>query len=232
MNNLINICIVIPVYDSPYIEEVVNDVLSLGYKIVVVDDGSSKAVIFDNTLIDVVTHNTNKGKGEAILSGARRAKELNYDAFITMDADKQHLSSELIKLVEGYEAESIVIGNRDFESEHVPGSSKFGRKFSNFWVMLETFRNLGDTQSGFRLYPVSILELPLRNKRFDFEVEILVLHSYRGGKIIDVEVECYYPPHDERVSHFDKFHDNMHISLLHTKLMFQRYLFLRGFLWK
>jgi hypothetical protein len=71
----------------------------------------------------------------------------------------------------------------------------------------------------------------MRNRRFDFEIEVLALHSYRKGEIIDVEVECYYPPKDERVSHFDKFHDNWRLTKAHTKLMIQRYLLLRGIIW-
>lgn len=227
-----NFCVVIPVYNSPYILEVIEDVLKHGYKIIVVDDGSDDKIVIENINVELVTHEVNKGKGEAILSGVRKAKELGHDFFVTMDADKQHLSSEITKLVSACKEKSIVIGNRDFSGIHIPKSSKFGRKFSNFWVMLETFKILGDTQSGFRMYPVSILKLPLTNKRFDFEVEILVHHCYAGGTIIDVEVECYYPPHQERISHFNKLDDNVHITLLHIKLLMQRYLFLRGWLWK
>lgn len=227
-----NICVVIPVYNSPYINEVVEDVLASGYKVIVVDDGSTKKVTLGSLDVHVTTHKINLGKGEAILSGAKAAKELGYDCFVTFDADKQHLSSQIIKLIDSYKDGSIVIGNRNFELENVPNSSKFGRKFSNFWVALETFKLLGDTQSGLRIYPISILDLKMKNRRFDFEIEVLALHLYRGGKIIDVEVECYYPPHEERISHFDKLHDNIRLTVAHTKIMLQRYLLLRGWLWR
>jgi glycosyltransferase involved in cell wall biosynthesis len=224
-------CVVIPVYNSPYIDEVIQDALKYNYTLVVVDDGSdSKIKVKDN--VTLVTHHKNMGKGEAIISGAKKAKELGFEYFVTMDADKQHLASEIDKLIQAYEPNSIVIGNRDFEHDNVPKSSKFGRKFSNFWVKLETFKTLGDTQSGFRLYPVSILDLNIKNKRFDFEIEVLALHSYKGCNIIDVETACYYPPRNERVTHFDKVKDNIRLSLIHTKLVFQRYILLRGFLWK
>ena len=227
-----NFCIVIPVYNSPYIQEVVRDVLSFAYKVIVVDDGSDEVVNVDMLDVELLRHTTNLGKGQAILTGAARAKELGYDCFITMDADKQHISSQIQKLVNVYEDETIVVGNRDFSSDNVPNSSKFGRVFSNFWVMLETFKKLGDTQSGFRMYPLSILDLPIKNKKFDFEIEILVHHLYACKKIKDVEVECYYPPLQERITHFNKIEDNLRLTLLHTKLMLQRYIFLRGYLWK
>jgi glycosyltransferase involved in cell wall biosynthesis len=227
-----NFCIVVPVYNSPYIREVILDIMTYNYDVIVVDDGSDKKLDLTDLDVELVTHETNLGKGPAILNGATRARELGYDAFVTMDADKQHISSEIKKLVDAYEDETIIIGNRDFSGADVPDSSKFGRKFSNFWVMLETFKKLGDTQSGFRMYPISILELPLKNKRFDFEIEILAHHSYACKKIKDVEVKCYYPPQAERISHFDKIDDNIRLTLLHTKLMIQRYAFLRGWLWK
>jgi len=225
------ICIVIPVYNSPYINEVVEDVLSYKYPLIVVDDGSSEKLCFSKD-VELVSHKFNMGKGEAILSGAKKAKELGYEAILTFDGDKQHLSSQISKLLDAYEKDSIVIGNRNFETANVPESSKFGRKFSNFWVYLETFKHLGDTQSGLRIYPLSILDLNIKNRRFDFEIEVLALHSYRGGKIIDVEVDCYYPPQEERITHFDKFYDNIRLTKAHTKLMIQRYLLLRGWLWE
>ena len=226
-----NTCIIIPVYNSPFILEVIDDVLTYDYKIIVVDDGSDTLVKTNNLDVEIIRHAVNLGKGEAILSGAKKAQELGYDCFVTMDADKQHISSEIEKLISSYEENTIVIGNRNFENDNVPNSSKFGRKFSNFWVKLETFKPLGDTQSGFRIYPISILELDVKNKRFDFEIEVLVLHSYKGGNIVDIDVECYYPPSEERISHFDKTKDNIRLSLLHSKLVIQRFVFLRGFLW-
>ena len=225
-------CIIVPVYNSPYIIEVIDDILTFGYNIIVVDDGSDEKVIIDKKNVHLLTHEQNQGKGTAILSGAKKAKELGYDFFITMDADKQHISSQIEKLSNMYKKNHIVIGNRDFSSDTVPESSKFGRKFSNFWVKLETLKSLGDTQSGFRAYPINILDLTLNNSRFDFEIDILAKHSWRGGKFIDVEVDCYYPPPQERISHFDKLHDNIRLTIMHTKLMLQRYLLLRGWLWK
>jgi glycosyltransferase involved in cell wall biosynthesis len=79
-----NICIVIPVYNSPYIYEVVQDLMRYDYKIIVVDDGSSKNIDLKDPDIEVITHKQNMGKGQAILTGAKRAKELGYDCFLTI----------------------------------------------------------------------------------------------------------------------------------------------------
>ena len=224
-----SVCVVIPVYNSPYIHEVIEDVLNHGYHVIVIDDGSDELV--ESLHVEVIRHEKNMGKGEAILSGAKRVKELGYEFFVTVDADKQHLSCEIKKLVDAYKDEHIIIGCRNFEDENVPKSSKFGRAFSNFWVNLETFKSFKDTQSGFRIYPISILDLNIKNRRFDFEIEVLVLHCYSKKETIDVDVECYYPPFDERISHFDKLKDNIRLSKIHSKLFMQRFFLFRGFIW-
>ncbi|MFK5882531.1 MAG: glycosyltransferase family 2 protein [Sulfurospirillum sp.] len=226
-----NICVVIPVYNSPYISEVIEDIQKYGHTLIVVDDGSDKKVEVKNPDMVLLTHPKNLGKGEAILSGAKKAKELGFESFVTMDADKQHIASQIQRLTKAYKPNTIVIGSRNFKSGNVPKSSIFGRKFSNFWVNLETFKNLKDTQSGFRIYPVSILSLKTKKRRFDFEIEVLVLHCFGGGLVKEVVIECYYPPNEQRISHFDKLKDNIRLSKIHTKLIIQRFFLLRGFLW-
>jgi glycosyltransferase involved in cell wall biosynthesis len=218
-------CIVIPVYNNPdTIQEVVRDALETGAYVIVVDDGSEPSVTFEEASdsLELLRHSRNKGKGEAIISGGSRARALGFDAFFVVDADGQHFPSEISRFEDKQRDKCIVIGNRRFE-ENVPGSSQFGRKFSNFWVRLETGRSLDDTQSGFRSYPVSILDLPLHKKRYDFEIEVLVQHLWAGGCVEEVEISVYYPKPEERISHFDKFRDNVRLSLLHSSLVLRRW---------
>ena len=82
------ISIVVPVYNSPFIDEVIEDLFKYEYKIIVVDDGSDEKITTSHDAIDIVRHDVNMGKGEAILSGAKRAKELGFDAILTFDGDK------------------------------------------------------------------------------------------------------------------------------------------------
>jgi len=223
--------IVIPVYNNPRtIKQVVIDALSTSLHVIVVDDGSDESVasiLEEFSQVEIVTHNDNSGKGEAILSGANAAKKAGFSHFFIIDADGQHFPKEITQFLPLIEKESIIIGNRRFE-ENVPDSSKFGRKFSNFWIKVETSKILDDTQSGFRLYPISILELPITRRRYDFEIEVLVRHSWKKRPINEVEISVYYPKADERISHFDKFRDNVRLSLLHSQLCFERYFLFKG----
>ena len=222
--NLNEIIVVIPTYNNDLsIQKVVDDVLSFNLNAIVVDDGYDTPV--EQTLnphpnLIVLKHPINKGKGEAILTGARKAKELGYNYFISLDGDGQHLASQIEKIIGACDGENqIIIGARNFEIDNVPNGSKFGRWFSNFWACWDTEQEIKDSLSGFRLYPISILDLDIRTSRFDWEMEVLVKHSWKRRLIKEVTIECYYPTPEERVSHFKKFWDTAAIVMVHVRLL-------------
>ena len=226
------VAIVIPVYNNPNtIKKVLDDALLLNMKIIVIDDGSEisvESLVDENKNLLIVRHAKNKGKGAALLTAAKTAKELGFKHMIAIDGDGQHYPSEIKKLLPLIEEDSIIIGNRNFKAD-VPNSSKFGRIFSNFWIFVESGRWLDDTQSGFRSYPLSILDLNLKQSHYDFEIEVLIKHLWKKRKIKEVEIEVYYPPKGTRVSHFDKVTDNVRLSKLHSRLVFKNILRLLTF---
>jgi glycosyltransferase involved in cell wall biosynthesis len=227
--------IVIPSLDNhATIKPLIVSLLDEGYAPIVVDDGSSPPL--KETLkefgeeIEIITHEKNRGKGEALLSGARCAKSRGVYFFVSMDADGQHLSSEIPKLLNANDNKSIIIGARNFGIDNVPFGSKFGRWFSNFWAVLDTSQKITDSLSGFRLYPISILDLHFSTTGFDWEMEVLVKHAWKKRAIKEVDIECYYPDPNERVSHFKKFTDTMKIVAVHVKLLPLRVFLLKGFI--
>lgn len=215
------VLMVIPCFNhGETLPEVVDKALAAGWNVLVVDDGSATPVA--GLPCRVQRHPKNLGKGAAILTGARIAQEEGFDAILTMDADGQLDPGEAGALLEAaaHNPRAIVIGDRRMDGEHVPGSSRFGRAFSNFWVRMECGRDLPDTQSGFRLYPVEILlDLSFRRRRYDFEVEVLVRAAWAGFPIVSVPVSAHYPPPAERRSHFRAFMDNWRLTRLHTRLI-------------
>lgn len=218
------IIVIIPTLNNDNtIQTVVNDVLKHNYKVIVIDDGYTnpvKNILTPNDNLTIIRHDINLGKGEAILSGAREAKKLGYDYFVSIDGDGQHLASEIEKIIVNCnEKDQIIIGARDFDIENVPNGSKFGRWFSNFWATWDTEQEIKDSLSGFRLYPTSILDLDIKTSRFDWEMEVLVKHSWKGRTIKEVIVDCYYPTPEERVSHFKKFWDTAAIVMVHIRLL-------------
>ncbi len=218
--------VLIPVYNhGTTLRRVVKGVLAQGFPCLVVDDGSTDQGIATIEDLDCYRHvlPENRGKGAAILAGAGIARQHGFDSVITIDADGQHHPEDIHVLVRAASEcrPCMVIGERTgMEGPGVPASSRFGRKFSNFWIRLECGAELPDTQSGFRLYPLEVLlDLPFRCRRYDFEVEVIVRAVWAGIPVKSVPVSVTYAQKGERVSHFRKFADNLRLTLLHTWLV-------------
>jgi glycosyltransferase involved in cell wall biosynthesis len=217
--------VVIPVYNHVQtLRKVVEGALAQGFPVLVVDDGSSDGSLDSVVDLPVERHRlpVNQGKGAAILAAAQLARSSGYQAILTIDADGQHDPADAVLLLKTAASAwpCIVIGARRMETQNVPRSSLFGRDFSNFWVRLECGQTLPDTQSGYRLYPVEFLESSrFLSRRYTFEIEVLVRGRWAGLPLLSTPVAVYYPPGNERISHFHKFKDNLRLSGLHTLLV-------------
>ena len=198
----------------------------------IVDDGSTDLPEnfeeeLKNSGIKLIRHEVNAGKGAALKTAAKLLAEEKIDYMIVLDADGQHDPDDIPKFTDAVEQNraSVVIGCRDFNTENVPGSSRFGRKFSNFWCYVETGKYCDDTQSGFRAYPVEAFNaLKLYCDRYNFEIEVLVKLIRAGFTPVDIPIKVTYEPRGKRISHFHPWKDNFRLSLLHTALVARRLL--------
>jgi len=103
------------------------------------------------------------------------------------------------------------------EQEGIPRKSSFGHKFSNFWFWVETGIKLSDTQSGYRLYPLTELKkIHFFMRKFEFEIEAIVRAAWRGIPVISVPINVVYAPKETRVSHFRPIRDFTRISIMNT----------------
>lgn len=228
------LAVLIPTFNNAAsLETVITDVLRYTANVIVVNDGST-----DHTLeivnrfpqVALVSYEKNKGKGWALREGFRKARSLQFEYVITIDADGQHYASDLPVFLEATATrpKSIIIGARNLNQANVPGKSSFGNRFSNFWFWLYTGISGPDTQSGYRLYPVKAMErIRFFTRKYEFEVEVLVRSVWRGIGVDFVPVSVYYPPADERVSHFRPFRDFSRISVLNTVLFFIAFLYIK-----
>lgn len=217
--------VLIPVYNHlNSVRKVAQSALDQGFDVLVVDDGSTDGSFDAVADLPIKRHRlpVNQGKGGAILAGALIARDSGYEAVLTIDADGQHNPADagIILDTAATAWPCIVIGARRMDGVNVPASSIFGRDFSNFWVRIETGQTLPDTQSGYRLYPVEFLtDSTFLTRRYTFEIEVIVRGSWAGLALLSAPVSVYYPPGDERISHFHKFRDNLRLSCLHTLLV-------------
>ena len=226
-----NPAIIIPVYNhGEQIGEVLRQSLILGLPVFVVDDGSTDCttqVLQRFSEITVLSHSANKGKGAAILTGFSAAAEKKCNWAITIDGDGQHNPLDAAGLLQAVKdgERYIVIGKRQGmeDSANVPWTSKFGRKFSNFWVWVSGGPMVEDSQSGFRLYPLpEALQLDVKAKRYQFEVEILAKARQQGIAIKEAPVSVVYQAKGVRVSHFRPWLDFWRNSVCFSRLIFSR----------
>jgi len=121
----LQIAIVIPAFnEEATILDVVQSATQYG-TVVVVNDASTDNTkqIIESTKAILVNHEKNKGYDEALNSGFLKAKKMNCDVVITLDADGQHSQKYIQKYIDllrqGFK---VVVGTRDrFQriSEHI-----------------------------------------------------------------------------------------------------------------
>ena len=221
----------IPVYNhaGTVARVIAETLLKTSFPILVVDDGSDESVeklylqaYEKNDRVHFFHHPKNKGKGAALQSAFTWAVEKGFTHAISIDADGQHEPSEIELLVKTSEQNpwAVVIGDRQMKTQHVPPSSVFGKAFSNFWVRYQNEHFVGDSQSGFRIYPLFYLQtMKFFSKKYDFEIEVLTRLMWRGVDVKSTPISVKYFPGKLRVTHFHKFKDNFRLTILHTLLI-------------
>lgn len=225
------VCAVIPTYqNAKTLLKVVADVHRVVDTVFVVDDGSNDgtAALLDKTTGNerpekVLTHPKNCGKGAALKTGLTYARQQGFRYAVTVDADGQHRADDIPALLKAVEEEpdALAIGSRGLQHENMPAKSTFANRFSNFWFALQTLQRLPDTQSGLRVYPLRRLHgLRWMSARYEAELTLLVFSAWAGVKLLPVPVSVYYPPRDQRVTHFRPGRDFTRISVLNTLLCF------------
>lgn len=229
----LRVCVIIPTYNNKgTILQVIQDVYEYCHDIFVVCDGptdGTRALVEQCDLpINVVAYEPNKGKGTALITGFREATKRDFQYAITIDSDGQHYASDIPKFLEtiALHPDALLIGSRGLKHDNMPQKNTFANKFSNFWFTVQTGKRLPDTQTGYRLYPLNKMgRMRIATSRYEAELELLVRSAWRNISIVPIDIRVYYPPQEERVSHFRPAKDFTRISLLNTVFCFMALLY-------
>jgi len=162
--------------------------------VVVIDDGCSDrtADVARAEGATVLRHDVNRGKGASLKSGFAYAREHGYDAVITLDADGQHLPSEIPKILEAWKESGadLVIGGRAHLFDHMLPRRRMANRFSAWAIAKAAGTRVSDSQSGFRLYTARLIrEVELRSDGFDMESEVIIRAGVRKMRIVVTPVD-------------------------------------------
>ena len=184
------------------IKEVIKKSQKYVDQVIVCDDGSSDET-FTNAESSgalVLKHQKNLGKGAALKTLLKKAKELNADIVVTIDGDGQFIPEEIPKLVNPIKENQfdLVIGNRFLDKKEMPSYRKVGNRMLDKFTKLAANLPFEDTQSGFRAYSKNAIDkISFSTNGFGADSEILIDAANKGLKITEQYVSVIYNTGDK-----------------------------------
>jgi len=159
--------------------------------IVVINDGSTDdtAAIAAESNAAVVSLPFNCSLGSAEITGFMYAAENKYDITFRVDADGQHIPSEIDKLAKPIidKQADMVIGSR--QNYRFPLARKTGSLIFSLMVRLITGQKIPDCTSGFRAFNLAAVKFLQANYADDYaEVDSIISLTQAGFRVTEVPV--------------------------------------------
>ncbi|TKC07184.1 glycosyltransferase family 2 protein [Pedobacter frigoris] len=174
--------VIIPCFnESTVLKEVICELISKGFDIVVVDDCSNddSAEILKYFSIHYIKHPINLGQGAALTTGFQYAQSLPHPYVVTFDADGQHNPNDIINLLDTLANNDydIVFGSRFLNGTHkMPKMRKLVLKFGIIVNYLFTGILLSDAHNGLRAFKRTQLQsLNFSENRMAHATELLFI---------------------------------------------------------
>lgn len=169
-------------------------------RVIVVDDGSDDDTVAQLEGLDVVVVSRARpgGKAAALADGFEQALKTDAERVVTLDGDGQHDPADIGRLLDAARdhAGHLVLGARVLQRHRQPGIRKFGNRFADFFISWASAQRVPDSQTGFRVYPRSLLESvrPSTDSRhgFVFETAMLIDGARSGHPCVAVCIDSVY----------------------------------------
>jgi glycosyltransferase involved in cell wall biosynthesis len=217
---------VIPAYhDEKHIGDIVRRTGQQLDHVLVIDDGSNDGTAqrARDAGAEVIVHNQNRGKGEAIKTGLRHCLAREVTWVILLDSDGQHLPEEIERFLSAAASAThplLFVGNRMDDASAMPFIRRVVNRYMSRRISHLCGQRIPDTQCGFRmLHQQLIPELLGGGDRFDYDTEVLIIASRKRYRIEPVPITTVY---SDQVSNIHPVRD----ALRFFKLM-RRYKSLR-----
>ena len=192
------IAVVIPAYNEAdsvgdVVRQIPKEVCGEQTAVLVVDDGSRDDTSEEAAKAGAIVarHVINRGGGAALRTGYRLMAESGALVVVTLDADGQHVPSEMERLVKPVLDDQVDVahGSRVLgEAEPNARSRELGIVFFNKLVSFITRTKVSDCSNGYRAVRTSVLpQLVLRQEQFHTS-EFLIEAIKRGIPAMEVPV--------------------------------------------
>ena len=184
--------------EASVIAAVVADLRRAGYRVVMVDDGSSDqtADIAAKAGALVIEHPINLGQGAALQTGLDFALRAGAEIIVTFDADGQHRAADIAPLVEALSTQGadFALGSRFLgDSVNLPRSRRFLLKAATAFTRFTTGLAITDTHNGLRaMTQRGARAIQLRQNRMAHASEILHQIAASGLKYVEAPVTIEY----------------------------------------
>ena len=200
---MIKSLVIFPTYnEKSNILQIINDVLTHGFEVLVIDDNSPdktyeivEKFFKSNKNVHLIKREEKIGLGSAYREGFSWGLKRNYDYLIEMDADFSHRVEDLNKLIQFKDQNKLILGSRYVSDGDIVGWSfrrKLLSKYANKLAKLITSSNVNDMTSGFRIYPKKILEIInfqfTQNDGYAFQIEMTLLVTKNKFEILEVPI--------------------------------------------
>jgi len=179
------------------IVDVIKKSLKYVDQVIVCDDGSLDLTAEHAKIAGaiVIKHEKNMGKGDAMKSLFKYAKDVGADAMVTIDGDGQFLAEQIPSLLQPIldNSSDVVIGNRFSNDKEMPSYRKIGNKMLDRITKLAADLPFSDTQSGFRSYSKKAIQsIDFSTSGFGVDSEILIDAVDKGLRITETKVTVLY----------------------------------------
>lgn len=190
---------VIPVHNEALSIAAIVTATRVYMPVIVVDDASvdGSGRLAATAGATVITLPIRQGKGAALRYGFAEALRCGVASIVTLDGDGQHDPEDLPRLLTASRQwpDSIIIGGRLEAEGDIPRHRLHAIRVASFWINWMGDCQVRDTQSGFRLYPASLLRtLALKQGRYLLETEILLKARWAGYDIHELPIRAVYLP--------------------------------------
>ena len=181
--------VVIPAYNEAHtVRDVALRARQQCPHVIVVDDGSTDgtAEALAGVDVTVLRNEKNLGKAGSLCRGFQHVLAGGAAGVITLDADGQHAPEEIPLFIKQSidDPSAFLIGARRRDQRKTSFWRYGANRVADFWIGRAAGAPIEDSQSGFRLYPATLLrviDVPHeRSRSFVFESEILIEAARRA----------------------------------------------------